>query len=121
MRAVTDESIKNSVINVEMTKLDKDGQKTFINTLSKLSSEYDTSLQEVRMMNAKEALGNSAFASTFHHYTIDKSTIIINPLKCKDSVALSDKFKKLCSSRYCVNVREGLEKSTLQLTNLPIL
>lgn len=106
---VTDESIKDSVAKASLKNLDDISAQSFSDTIAQLSSEYDTTLLEVRTMTPAEALGNTAFARINHDYTVDKSTLIINPIKCKDSGALAERIKELSEKGYSVKVATGME------------
>ena len=83
----------------------------FSDTISRYSSEYDTTLTGVRTMTKEEALfeHHGAFATTFHDYTTDSSTMLINPMKCKDLDALTEKIGELSEKGYAIKVEPGKE------------
>lgn len=109
LNAVSYKEMKDNGVNIitaDFANLSKDSARMFENTLTSLMSEYDTTLQSVRTMTRQEALGNRAFASVHHDYTVDKSTLLINPVKCKDYEDMTARIMKLSEDRYCVKISE---------------
>lgn len=109
LELVTSEDVRDYAINVNFGKMDKESQEIFSKTISKLSIEYDSTLTKVRTMTKEEAFGNSAFATTFHSYTVDNSEMLINPLKCADSKKLEERIRELSNNGYAVKLIEGKE------------
>ena len=83
-----------------LKKIDDAGRRHIEEAAQSLCADYDTTLQTVRVMKPEEAIGSTAFASTYHNYETDVSTVIINPLKCKDSDALIEKLKLMREKGY---------------------
>lgn len=96
----------NNIVS-DFANLSEQSAKAFEDTLTSLMAEYDTTLQAVRTMTRQEALGNSAFASVFHDYTVDKSTLIINPVKCKDYDKMVTRIAQLAEGGYCAKITEA--------------
>lgn len=83
--------------------------KAFNDTIADLSSKYDTTLQEVRLMTKDEYVGNvNNFAFTYHSYETDVSTLVINPAKCGDYEKMTDRIKELVDNNYAVKIDEKL-------------
>ena len=96
-------------IQVDLGNLSKETRDQFEKTISKLSESYDTSLMKIRTMTPKEALGNSAFATTWHTYSTGSAEMIINPVKCKDYEGLVGRLRELRTSGYIPKIKEGTE------------
>ena len=94
-------------------KLSVETANTFNDTIDKFSLEFDTTLQKVRMMDEKETfranIGSGVFASVWHDYETDGSTLTINPIKCADYGKLAERIKELSEAGYCAKVKPGLE------------
>ena len=94
--------IKDSdAITVDLDGLDAETAKAFTGTLTKLVNEYDTTLQTIRVQTLKGL--EDVFASTYHDYTVDKSTMVINPLKCGNNGALMERLTDCRSKGWLVN------------------
>lgn len=96
-----------NIIASDFSNLSEKTARAFEDTLTNLMSEYDTTLQSVRSMTRTEALGNTAFASVYHDYTVDKSTLLINPVKCKNFDKMVTRIMELSEKRYCVKISEA--------------
>lgn len=111
LRAVTDEDSKNDIIRINFGQLEESSQKAFTNTISKLAEEYDTTLREVRTMDKWEYLSHkSSFAYVYHDYGTDGSTLLINPIKCKDADTFIGRIRELSDARYSANIIIGKEE-----------
>ena len=101
-----DESlVKNQVINANFGNINVDVAKEFTDTISGLSSKYDSSLQKVRIMTKNEFLElRNTFASVGHEYSVDSSSMILNPAKMKDAKKLSERISELIENGYCVDI-----------------
>lgn len=69
-------------------------------TLGKLTSEYDTPLCKISTMDASQALGNTAFATTRHNYSVDTAEIILNPMKMNDYEKMTERIMELVEKGY---------------------
>lgn len=102
-----DDTFKN-IVNSNYGKMSVESASAFNDTFEQLISEYDTPLTKIRTMSGREALGNNAFATTWHNYSSDTAEIIINPIKCKDYDKLSNRIKELSESGYAVKIKPEL-------------
>lgn len=73
-------------------------------TLGKLTSEYDTPLCKISTMDASQALGNTAFATTRHNYSVDTAEIILNPMKMNDYEKMTERIVELVEKGYCPQI-----------------
>jgi hypothetical protein len=73
-------------------------------TLGKLTSEYDTPLCKISTMDASQALGNTAFATTRHNYSVDTAEIILNPMKMNDYEKMTERIMELVEKGYCPQI-----------------
>ena len=74
-------------------------------TLKDLSDKYDTALSSVRLMDKTEFLGHkNSFAFTYHDYTVDTSTLVLNSVKCGDYDKLVGRVGELVQSGYAVKI-----------------
>ena len=103
------DDIPDDFFGGDLSLLSKESEKAVEKTLVNLMTEYDTPLAKVRTMTLQESVGNSAFATTRHNYTNDTAEIIINPVKCKDSSALSERLSELMDKGYSVKTKNPLE------------
>ena len=82
----------------------------FNNALESLTNEYDTPLDQIKTMTKQEAIeSGGTFARTIHNYETGEAKLLINPVKCKDYDALTDRIKELANNGYAVAVRKGQE------------
>ena len=79
--------------------------RAFNRTIADLAKTYDTPLQKIRTMDAKEAaLSNDTFAKVFHVYANDSAEMVINPVKCKDIGKMTDRIYELSQKGYTVQI-----------------
>lgn len=101
--------LPDDFFKVNYGNIDTNSAETFTNTISDLSQKYDTSLQEVRLMDKYEYLTRkNSFAFTYHDYETDKSTLVINPAKFKDNESLTQRIRELVKDGYATNIPENL-------------
>lgn len=94
-----------SVMPVNYGNLSDETAADFSNTLSRLMSEYDTPLNEIRVMTKEEyAYLNSSFASVSHDYSMNSAQMLINPVKTKDHDKLIEKLKNHRENGFIVDV-----------------
>lgn len=72
--------------------------------LEMLTSEYDTPLCKISTLDASQALGNTAFATTRHNYNVDTAEIILNPMKMNDYEQMTDRIMELAERGYCPRI-----------------
>lgn len=96
---------ENSVIDASYKNLSNETAEQFNKTLGTLIGEYDTPLTTVRSMTKEEAfVHHTAFATVYHDYETDTATMLINPVKCKDSEALIKRVQELSEYGYMVKI-----------------
>ena len=78
-----------------------------VNTLENLGSKYYSPLTAVRTMEKEEALGNHAFATSFHGWGYGTAEIKINPLKLNEKGI--DRIRELSETGYSVTIPKGKE------------
>ena len=89
--------------------MDSESVKAFNDTIANLSQKYDTTLAEIRLMTKDEfVMHNRDFATTYHSYETDISTIIINPAKCGKYEKLTNRIAELVNEKYSVSIDESL-------------
>ena len=100
--------LEDKYFEVNYGKIDKETAKAFNDAIQTLSQKYDTTLGRIRLMNYEEAtlIHKNAFATTFHQYEMDTSTLLINPIKCGDYKKLTDRVKELADSGWTTNIDE---------------
>lgn len=92
-------------VGADYKNVSEETARAFNNTISSLAKTYDTPLQKIRTMDAKEAaLSGDTFAKVFHTYETDAAEMIINPVKCKDAGKLTDRIYELSQKGYTVNI-----------------
>ena len=97
-------------IKANYGKLSTETADAFNATIGALSEKYDTPLTTIRTMSKTEVFGReTVFASTYHDYTTDVATIMINPLKCKDASALGKRIGELSEDGFGVKIIPGRE------------
>lgn len=103
---------KQNIFKVYYGNIDKEVSRNFTEQVINLSQKYDTTLKSIRLMDKNEILrGINAFASTFHDYDMDDSTIIINPIKCGNYDKLVNRVKELVDIKWSANIeKENAEK-----------
>ena len=93
------------LVGVDYSKLQTESARAFQSTFDELTSEYDTPLSRVRMMDKKDALfRKDSFAYTTHNYETDDAEIIINPLKCGDYEKYIGRIKELSQKGWSVKI-----------------
>ena len=103
------EEVDDKYFTVFYGKIDKEVAKVFTNTIGDLSQKYDTTLNGIRLMTENEVrMLKNAFASTYHNYEVDNSTILINPLKSGDYDKLTNRVKELIDINFMVKVDKEL-------------
>ena len=71
--------------DVKLTKMDGDLKNTISNQFESLCSRYDTTVQSIVPMDKMEYVSHiNSFATTYHNYDVDTSTIMYNPAKITD-------------------------------------
>lgn len=74
-----------NIVGVNYGKISPAVAKSYNKALNKLTNEYDSTLQKVRVMTKDEYLfKRNAFAYVTHNYEVDSSEMVINPIKNKD-------------------------------------
>ena len=96
-------------IQVDLKKLNEKAREQFENVISKLSEKYDTSLMRIRTMTPQEALGNTAFATSWHTYSTGSAEMIVNPIKFGDYGKMISRMKELVTNGYIPRIKEGTE------------
>lgn len=92
-------------VGADYKNLSEETTRVFNSTISGLAREYDTPLQKIRTMDAKEAaLSSDTFARVFHTYETDAAEMVINPVKCKDTAKLVERISELSDKGYTVQV-----------------
>jgi len=97
---LADMSGSMSAVKADISKLDTDAQAAVAETLARLCREYDTPLSAISTMDAKEALGNTAFAYTQHNYGTGTANIVYNPVKCGNTDEMVERLKTLRDRNY---------------------
>lgn len=88
---------------VTLTEMDDELKESISNQFANLAGKYDTTIQEIRPMNKMEYVaGKDSFATTFHNYETDSSTIIYNPAKIKDT----ERVKELVNNGFATDINE---------------
>ena len=105
------EDLGEDFFKVDYKYLNEDSAQVFSDVIAKYSNEYDTTLTGVRTMTKEEVFSQhrNAFAATFYDYTMDSSTILINPMKCKKMDSLSNKFDELSKTHWSIKIESGKE------------
>lgn len=87
--------------DVKLTKMDEDLKNTISNQFESLCSRYDTTVQSIRPMDKMEYVSHiNSFATTYHDYDVDKSTIMYNPAKITDV----DRVKELVKNGFATQI-----------------
>lgn len=87
--------------------IDEETVKTFSNTLQNLSQKYDTTLTTVKLMGKNEyVVLRNAFATTYHDYETDVSTLMLNPVKLGKYDKYVERIKELQSEGYAAKIDE---------------
>ena len=93
------------IMPVNYGNLSNETAADFSNTLAQLMSEYDTPLNEVRVMTKEEyAYLNGSFASVSHDYSMNSAQMLINPVKTKEHDSLIEKLKNHRENGFIVDV-----------------
>jgi SPP1 gp7 family putative phage head morphogenesis protein len=93
------------IMPVNYGNLSNETAADFSNTLTQLMSEYDTPLNEVRVMTKEEyAYLNGSFASVSHDYSMNSAQMLINPVKTKEQDSLIEKLKNHRENGFIVDV-----------------
>jgi hypothetical protein len=93
------------IMPVNYGNLSNETAADFSNTLTQLMSEYDTPLNEVRVMTKEEyAYLNGSFASVSHDYSMNSAQMLINPVKTKEHDSLIEKLKNHRENGFIVDV-----------------
>lgn len=99
------DELDSDFFKVTLTKMDDEVKEAFVNQFEALSSKYDTTVQQIRPMDKLEYMSlKDSFATTFHNYEVDSSTIIYNPVKINDI----DRVKELVGNGYATQIDESL-------------
>lgn len=96
-------------VKVDYTGVSVETAEAFNTTISDLSDEYLSGINQVRVADPKEAFGSSFFAQTQHNDEIGQKVLVINPHKCKDSKKMIERIRELSDKRHCVLIPEGME------------
>ena len=92
-------------VDVNYGKMSPDAADAWNSALEELTKDFDTPLTRVRTMTRDEFMRNPrAFAYVDHDYTVDTAEMVINPTKCKDLEALSNRIKELSDNGYAVKI-----------------
>lgn len=87
--------------DVKLTKMDENLKSTISNQFESLCSRYDTTVQSIRPMDKMEYVSHiNSFATTYHDYDVDKSTIMYNPAKITDV----DRVKELVKNGFATQI-----------------
>lgn len=104
-RALPAEKITGDFFKIQFTKMDDELKDAIADQFESLASRYDTTVVEIRPMDAMEYTGKkNAFATTFHDYTVDISTIMYNPVKITDV----ERTKELIDNGYSAKIDKNL-------------
>ena len=104
-RALPAKKITGDFFKIQFTKMDDELKDTIADQFESLASRYDTTVVEIRPMDAMEYTGKkNAFATTFHDYTVDISTIMYNPVKITDV----ERTKELIDNGYSAKIDKKL-------------
>ena len=102
--------LPEGVVKANYGKLSTETADAFNATIGALSEKYDTPLTTIRTMSKTEVFGReTVFATTYHDYTTDVATIMINPLKCKDASALGKRIGELSEDGFGIKIIPGRE------------
>lgn len=112
LNEVSASELGNDFFNVYYGSIDSESAKTFTETITDLAEKYDTSLQEIRLTDKLEYLSKrNVFAFTYHEYSFDKTTLVINPVKFKENEDYINRVKELIDSNYSAKIlKEYAEK-----------
>lgn len=109
LTSVSAKDLPNDFISIDYSNMQERSAEAFTKTISDLSKEYDTPLTKIRVMDKNEALlHRGSFAYTYHEYSVDTATMVINPVKCGNYERYIDTIKDLSKSGYAVDIKEGL-------------
>lgn len=109
LKSVSVDELGDNYFTVNYGNIDKEVAKTFTTTISDLAAKYDTTLQSVRLMTKNEVMMlKDAFATTYHSYETDVSTIAINPLKSGNYEKLTNRVKELIDVNFMVKADKEL-------------
>lgn len=93
------------ILNANYGKMSVETANEFNSTLSGLINDFDTPLQEVRVMTSAEHLAaQDAFAFVRHNYSSDGAIMVINPIKCKNIEDLKKRIADLSDAGYCIKI-----------------
>lgn len=85
LKAASYSELGKDFFNVQLTKMDDDLKNTISTQFEDLCSRYDTTVQSIRPMDKMEYVSHiNSFATTYHNYDVDSSTIMYNPAKITD-------------------------------------
>lgn len=97
-------------IKINYGKLSENTAQHFANTIDRLSKQYDSTLNSVRVMTKEEFFRlPNAFASVWHEYSVDKSEMLINPIKCSKYDRLTERLSELKEKHWIPNIKDGNE------------
>lgn len=109
LTSVSAKDLPDDFISIDYSNMQERSAEAFTKTISDLSKEYDTPLTKIRVMDKNEALlHRGSFAYTYHEYSVDTATMVINPVKCGNYERYIDKIKDLSKSGYAVGIKEEL-------------
>lgn len=94
-----------TIFDVRFTDMDNSLKEATVSQFEELSSKYDTTIQQFRPMDKMEYMANlDNFATTFHNYETDSSTIMYNPVKFTDL----DRLRELKEKGYMPQIADEL-------------
>ena len=107
LRTVPADEMEIEYFKADYGKMNERSIQVFNETLSDLSSKYDSTLSEIRVISKEEWLAKrNDFAFTYHNYETDESTLVINPAKFKDHDAYVTRIKELVGNKYATQIEE---------------
>jgi hypothetical protein len=103
LHASNADELGTDYFKVTLTEMDDGLKESISSQFANLAGKYDTTIQEIRPMNKMEYVaGKDSFATTFHNYETDSSTIIYNPVKIKDT----ERVKELVNNGFATDINE---------------
>lgn len=101
LKATPYSQLGKEFFDVKLTKMDENLKSTISNQFESLCSRYDTTVQSIRPMDKMEYVSHiNSFATTYHDYDVDKSTIMYNPAKITDV----DRVKELVKNGFATQI-----------------
>lgn len=107
LRSVAADDLPIDFFATDIGNIDERVATTYAKALKELTDEYDTTLCKMTVMSRDEyALLKNTFARTHHDYTVDTSTIMLNPVKMSDYEKLVARITELNENGYAARVSQ---------------